>query len=170
VVTGCYDKTLRLWRVADGGLIAELNGHKDKVIRVAINPIDGRIASGSEDGEIRLWDGNTGRYLRTLGDQRTRVGKLVFSPDGQWLLSTCAWGHPCHDRVWDVATGRELAKHKIDENIVLGAAISPDGRLAATGGGNNSLIHVWEMAFPYGSGEQSPGVSTASASTGLRDG
>ena len=31
-VTGSYDKTLRLWNVADGALIKEMTGHGDKVL------------------------------------------------------------------------------------------------------------------------------------------
>ncbi len=31
------------------------------------------------------------------------------------------------------------------DNIVLATAISPDGRLAATGGGNNQEIHLWTL-------------------------
>ena len=30
-MTGSHDKTLKLWSVADGKLIATLTGHKDKV-------------------------------------------------------------------------------------------------------------------------------------------
>jgi WD40 repeat protein len=65
-VTGSYDTTLRMWRVSDGGLIAEMRGHT-QVIRggLAIRSSDSMIASGDRSGEIRLWDGNTGRFLRT---------------------------------------------------------------------------------------------------------
>jgi WD40 repeat protein len=145
VVTVSYDTSVRLSRVADGSLIAELKGHKDKIRSLALRLSDGMIASGDVAGEIRFWDGRTGQFLRTLGNQRTGVGSLVFSPDGQLLLSTCGGGHPCRDRVWDVATGGELATHRIDENIVIAGAISPDGKLAATGGGNNNEIHVWQL-------------------------
>jgi WD40 repeat protein len=146
VVTGSYDGTLRLWRVADGGSIAELKGHTNKIEAIAVRSSDGMIASGDFAGEIRLWDSNAGRYLRTFGNNRTWVGALVFSHNGQRLLSTCSHGHPCQDRVWDVATGSELATHQIDEGIVLAAAISPIGQFAATGGGNNNEIHLWELA------------------------
>jgi WD40 repeat protein len=32
--SGSEDTTLRLWRVSDGSLIAELKGHKDRLFRV----------------------------------------------------------------------------------------------------------------------------------------
>jgi WD40 repeat protein len=144
-VTGSYDTTLKLWSLKDGKEIATLAGHKNGVQSLGVSPVDGTIASGSMDGEIRLWDGSTGRYLRTLANQATSVGGLTFSPDGKRLLSTCAQRHPCYDHVWDLATGREIAKHKIDDNIVIAATLSPDGGLAATGGGYNNEIHVWDF-------------------------
>jgi WD40 repeat protein len=146
-VTGSYDTTLRLWRVGDGSLIAELKGHKDKIRAIAVNPIDGSIASGSDDGEIRLWNGRTGQYLRTLANQGGFVGSLGFSKDGRQLLSTCGYGG-CFNtqRVWDVATGKQNVIFTEHNNTVVASTISPDGRLAATGGGDNSETRIWELA------------------------
>jgi WD40 repeat protein len=148
-VTGSVDTTLRLWRAGDGGLIAELKGHKDKVSRVAVNPIDGNIASGSYDGEIRLWDGRDGHLLRIFGESDSWVGVLKFSPDGQRLLSTCGGGPPCAREpqiVWDVASAKRLQQPRHHNNVVVAAAISPDARLAATGGGSDQEIRLWELA------------------------
>jgi WD40 repeat protein len=144
-VTGSFDK-LKLWSAKDGKELVMLTGHKDKVRSLAVSPKEGTIASGSLDGEIRLWDGNTGQYLRTLANQGVMVGSLRFSPDGKLLLSTCA-GPGCNNtqRVWEVATGKELVTYAKHDNIVLATAISPDGRLAATGGGDNKAVHVWDL-------------------------
>jgi hypothetical protein len=50
----------------------------------------------------------------------------------------------CH--VWDVATGQELVAYKQHhDGIVMAAAISPDGRHAATAGGDKNEIHVWDL-------------------------
>src|SRR5262249_40850647 len=129
VVTGSYDTTLRLWRLADGAPIAELKGHRDKIYKVAVNPIDGSIASGDVTGEIRLWDGHTGRYLRTLVDQQGVVGSLMFSADGTKLLSTCGYsGCNYAQHVWEVATGKAAVTYTEHDNIVIATAISPDGK------------------------------------------
>jgi WD40 repeat protein len=146
-VTGSDDTTLRLWRVTDGGLIAELKGHKDKVRSLAVQSLGSTIASGGDTGEIRLWDGKGGHFLRTLPNQGGSVGVLRFSRDGQQLLSTCA-NNGCNytQRVWEVATGKEIIAYTGHDSIVLAAAISPDGRLSATGGGEHEQIRVWQLA------------------------
>ena len=106
------------------------------------------MASGSFDGEIRLWDGQTGRLLRPLANQGgALVGSLSFSPDGAWLLSSCGAGHSCSGRpqfIWDVATGRAIQTYAKHDNVVLAAAVAPDGRLVATAGGDRNEIHIWD--------------------------
>jgi WD40 repeat protein len=146
-VTGSDDTTLRLWAVNDGRLIAEMKGHTKVIGRaLAISPSDSMIASGDATGAIRLWDGTTGRYLRTLANQGGRVGSLRFSLDGMWLLSTCGYGGGCNhtERVWMVASGKELGAYAKHDNIETAAAVSPDGNLAATGGGDGN-VHVWDL-------------------------
>lgn len=148
VVTGSFDRTLRLWRTADGEQIAELKGHGEKIYALAVSPQDGSVASGSFDGEIRLWDGRTGRLLRPLTNQGdTLVGSLSFSPDGRWLLSSCGAGDTCSGRpqfIWDVTTGRAIQTYVKHDNVVLAAAVAPDGHLVATAGGDRNEIHIWD--------------------------
>ena len=141
-VTGSHDKTLKLWSLADGKAIATLPGHTDKVWSLAVSGTDGTIASGG--GEIRLWDGQTGRLLRTL-EHRGDVGALAFSADGKLLLSTCGY-RGCDDvqRLWEIASGKELATYTGHNDIVVAAALSSDGRLVATGGGTGHEIHLWD--------------------------
>jgi WD40 repeat protein len=145
-VTGAWDNELRLWRVADGQEIAVMKGHAGRVQSLAVAR-DGTIASGDWSGEVRLWNGRTGVFLRTLARQGTTVGSLSFSPDGKTLLSSCVQrcGANYRQYVYDVATSRELVTYREHDNIVIATAISPDGHWAATGGGGNNEIHIWDV-------------------------
>jgi WD40 repeat protein len=144
VVTASYDMTLRLWNVADGALLGEMRGHKDKIRSLAVSKRSGIIASGDRSGAILLWDGRSGKFLQVFARVAGVVEALNFSPDGKFLLSTCGQASPCHDRVWELASGRQVIRHRIDDHVVLAGAYSTDGRLAATAGGAHFEIHIWD--------------------------
>ena len=62
---------------------------------------DGRLASGSDDGTIRLWDVPTGAATASLKGHHGKVSSLCLLPDGR-LASGSDDGTI---RLWDVATG-----------------------------------------------------------------
>ncbi len=74
------------------------------------------------------------------------VGSLSFSPDGRSLLSS-SYSNYIHnyEDVYSVPSGKELLTYRGQKGVVLATAISPDGRWAATGGGNNHEIHIWNL-------------------------
>ncbi|KAJ5138206.1 uncharacterized protein N7515_003054, partial [Penicillium bovifimosum] len=84
--SGSYDKTVRLWDTATGGLQQTLEGHSNAVVSVAFSP-DGRLlASGSSDETVRLWDTAMGGLRQTL-NATGMVTKLEFSQDGSYLIT-----------------------------------------------------------------------------------
>ena len=64
-----------------------LEGHSEPVHTVAFSPDGLRIASGSRDGAIILWDIQTGNKLHTLEGHAEPVSSVAFSTDGLTLAS-----------------------------------------------------------------------------------
>ena len=64
IVSGSYDKTLRLWDAKSGQPIGEpLRGHESRVSSVAFSADGTRIVSGSDDKTLRLWDAKSGQPI-----------------------------------------------------------------------------------------------------------
>src|SRR5262249_41744169 len=134
----------RLWDVANGNQIAVLTGHQGVINSLSVSKKDGTIASAG-DGEIRLWDGTTGAFLRVLGQMATSPHGLVFDPSGERLLVSCAGACGTgRALVLDVASGKTLAAEK--NVLALRIASSPDGRLMATSGDPLQGIVIWDAA------------------------
>jgi WD40 repeat protein len=70
------------------------------------------------------------------------VQAVVFAPDGRTLLSA---GSDRLVRVWELATGKEVARWQGHPNAVLSLALSPDGQTLASGGYDQS-VKVWDVS------------------------
>jgi WD40 repeat protein len=57
------DRTARLHALAGGGLLKTFSGHADWVYSLAFCPATNRLATGSFDGEIRLWNVDDNKSL-----------------------------------------------------------------------------------------------------------
>jgi WD40 repeat protein len=77
-----------LFNVQDGTLVQTIRGHTDKLQAIAFSPDSGRMATGSWDKTVKLWDVATGQETLTLpaGEQ---VQSLALSRDGRRLVAAC---------------------------------------------------------------------------------
>ncbi|MBY0514120.1 MAG: hypothetical protein K2P78_09445, partial [Gemmataceae bacterium] len=82
-------------------------GHTAGVRSVAFSP-DGRVlASGSDQGVVLMWDGDTAARLATLRGGKGQVRGLSFSPDGGLLAAA---GYTTSTVVWDLAAVRRTLR------------------------------------------------------------
>ena len=103
-------------------------GHKAPIQYIAFSPDSSMIASGDDDGVIRLWDLKTKKFIKTLSGHEASIAGLRFSSDGTRLLSE---DHFLQLKVWDVKTGECLfsRKEKIKGTWGSDRILSPDNSL-----------------------------------------
>jgi WD40 repeat protein/serine/threonine protein kinase len=117
-----------------------LSGHTNAAGRLRFSPDGRRLASGSFDKTVKVWDTATGRELLTI-DTGGRWTGVAFSPDGRRIASV---GRDRTVKIWDAATGKELASLAGHADEVVDVAYSPDGcRLASCGG---DTAKIWDTA------------------------
>jgi len=133
--------------------------HHDKPVSTYAMSLDGqRIATASEDFNVRIWDAGTGRQIGAPLDHDEVVLSLDFSADGQTLaVSTLE-----SVRIWKVDTGEEVGGQGLmgHDSWVFDAAFSPDGSLIATAG-NDGVVHLSDVRTGRSIGPGLVGHTTA---------
>lgn len=112
VLSGGTDKSVKLWNAKNLTLIKKYVGFTgaDTVKSVAFSP-DGKYflaSSGisTQDSEIIIWDFVSGAKWKVLkGHTGTTGASARFSPNGKHVISA----GDASTRIWDVATGQEIA-------------------------------------------------------------
>ncbi len=54
---------------------------------IAFSPDDNRIASGSSNNTVKVWDVGTGAEVLTLRGHESKVSTIAFTPDGTCIVS-----------------------------------------------------------------------------------
>ncbi|KAH8742353.1 hypothetical protein F5883DRAFT_478116 [Diaporthe sp. PMI_573] len=91
--------------------LSTLEGHSDMVISVAFSADGRRLASGSRDHTVKIWDAESGANVRTLEGHSGGVTSVAFSADGRRLAS----GSRDHTvKIWDVESGACITTCPVD--------------------------------------------------------
>jgi len=105
IVSGGWDKMVKVWSLTNCKLRYNLVGHTGYVNTVAVSPDGTLCASGGRDGTTMLWDLNQGEHLYSLPAGNI-IHSLVFSPTRYWLAAATQSGI----KVWDLESKTEIAE------------------------------------------------------------
>jgi WD40 repeat protein len=133
-----------------------------RVFSVSWSPDGTKIASGSQDKTIKIWNAQTGQCVSTLSGHNDPVRSVCFSPCGTKIVSgggteesvgfSVGGNRDFSIRIWDAETGTQigssLSGHK---GPVRSVCFSPCGTKIVSGGGEyrwtgnkDFSIRIWD--------------------------
>ena len=155
------ERDARLWDVDVGEEITKLatkfsdsklyRSSTVNIAGIAFSP-RGDIIAGGQFGEIILWDATDGKTLMRIPQPKESQQPitLCFSPCGQYLASGAWWQTRLQKvpiRLWEVATGKNIATFCGHTTDVQCFTFSQDGTLLVSGG-HDGAIYLWDIT-PY---------------------
>src|SRR5262249_37555739 len=118
---------VRVWDVRTGNVALLLKAQTKGVTSVAWRRDGARLASIDIFGNVKIWDGDTGKELTEI--RGIWGGAPVWSPDGERLATSGG--------IWEAVNGKLLVRI---EGIGRGFAWSPDGKPLASVHYENLII------------------------------
>ncbi len=130
-------------------VVAKLEGHRGGVSAIAYSAKGDRIATGSGNGVVRLWDARTGELICRVDDGKhnsARVTNVSFSAEGRYLSSSSR----TMTGTWDISEPKRPTLRFEDpfgpEPGKIGT-VSGDGRLMYFTGVENTIPVLGSYSF-----------------------
>ena len=131
-----------------GNTLVTYTGHLSPVATVAWSPDGKRIASGSGDQTVQVWDATSGGHLFIYRGHTTNINAVAWSParTNQRIASASGnsfFGGEHVVQIWNAATGVHILTYEGHTQPVHTVAWSPNGTRVASGS-EDKTVQVWD--------------------------
>lgn len=115
-------------------------GHSDAVTCIAVSGDGRRVASGSRDKTVKIWDAESSKCTTTLKGHTGWVMGVALSMDGRRVASA---SRDKTVKIWDVESGQCTTTLKGHNIWVTCVVFSGDGRRVASGS-HAKVVKIWD--------------------------
>jgi len=150
----CIECTIKIWDTQTGKLIHTLQ-QNEGLYTAVFSPNGAMIAASGDNGQIRLWDVNTGTTVKTLKGHGAFVWNIAFDDKGERIVTS---SYDRSAKVWNIVTGELIHDLKDHSDWVWTATFNNKGDRIITGGDDKKAI-IWDAQsgkalFTYRSPEE----------------
>jgi RNA polymerase sigma factor (sigma-70 family) len=145
LVSGSYDKTLRVWDITTGRELLRLPPLMGSVFNVSLSA-DGKTVAADDNSSLYLGDLTTGQLTRPLLKPLEARTCVALSPDGKTIAAGC-WDIGVGRytlRLWETATGKPLGECTGHKDKVTCVVFSPDGKTLASCCADGT-VRLWDV-------------------------
>ena len=157
LASASWDRTLKLWSLANGNLIDTAVEHSQGLLAVTFTGYGDRnrqaqsyaLATGSFDQTIKLWsieprerDDLILTFNRTLTGHTGSIHALAIAPDSQILVSG---SYDQTIKQWDLDRGEMLTSSYDELGAIYAIALDRESQFIASGGGDGRIT-LWQLS------------------------
>jgi WD40 repeat protein len=119
--------------------------HSNYVFSLSWSSVSNKIASGSHDKTIKIWDGKSLELLKTLEGHSGWVNSVSWNHDGSQIVSG---SQDKTIKIWDGTTGNVLHTLEDHSNLVLSVAWNHDSSKIVSGSYDNT-VKLWDCGKSF---------------------
>ena len=134
---------LLVWEWQSESYVLKQQGHYFDMNTVAFSSDGQNIATGGEDGKVKLWNASSGFCFVTFPEHTASVSTVEFAKQGQVLFSASLDGTV---RAYDLARYRNFRTFTSPSPVQFSSlAVDPSGDVVCAGSQDNYEIYMWSV-------------------------
>lgn len=142
LVSGSFDKTVRIWDRQSGETIQTMNDAQNLILSVAVSPDGNQLASGGLDKTVFVYDMPSRDPVAEWRDFAGSVTSFDLSTDATRMLTGDRGGN---SKLWDTTTNQVVHNLAGDDKPVVAVKLSDDNTLAIAATGDGT-VRTWNVA------------------------
>lgn len=134
---------LLVWEWQSESYVLKQQGHYYDMNTLAFSPDGQNIATGGEDGKVKLWNASSGFCFVTFPEHSASISSVEFAKQGQVLFSASLDGTV---RAFDLVRYRNFRTFTSPTPVQFcSLAVDPSGEVVAAGSQDSFEIYLWSV-------------------------